>query len=331
MKLGTIALDGEERLVAALGEDAAVLLADAYEAAGLGAAPVSMNDLIRGGAAERARLDAALAAAASSTVLRRLDPAALDWLPPQPRPSKIISVAFNSHGLARTLHVAPDVPNFVFKAPSSLVGHGKPIVIEDEYGETIPQLEIAAIIGERVKNVPREKALAAVFGYAITNGVTAHGIRYKVDSLALTRAPGKIEDWHMAFRRRHGPEDRDLYFTYFARSRSADSFGPMGPWIATADAIPDPNRIALSGSIDGELFATDSTADYRFPIDTSIAEASRWFTLEPGDIISFGTAAKAAGKYPDGHREIDFHRFGDELVIEAEGIGRLVTPIKRNF
>ncbi len=327
MKLGTALIDGRNTLIAKVGDGAATLEA-LYRHAGLGAAPASLNDFIEAGKPELGRAAQALAKAEG---VGPLDPAGLDWLPPQPRPSKIIGVAFNNMGIRKSAHKDPGVPNFFFKAPSSLLGHGKAIVMKQHYGETIPELELACVIGRRAKDLGDAEAGAAIFGYTIVNDVTSHGMKFGMDSIATTREPHLMRDHHLAWRNRHGPDDNDVYFVYHARSKATDTFGPMGPWITTADEVADPNNLKVEGWLDGEPFAIDSTASYRFKIEQVVAEASRYFTLEPGDVICCGTSAKGVGKYPDGHRSVNMHKLAGTMDIEIEGLGRLTSTIRHDW
>lgn len=325
MKFGTINHQGKPALVVRQGEDV-VLLSALYAAAGLGAAPASMNDLIEGGAEELARARKALAASAPGAVIA--DP---DWLPPQPRPSKILGVAFNNMGIRKAAHRDPGVPNFFLKSPSCLTGHGKPVVMEQHYGETIPELELAGIIGKRCRKISVEEAREAIFGYTITNDITSHGLKFGLDSIATTREPDLIRPHHLGWRNRHGEDDRDVYFVYHTRSKATDTFGPTGPWITTADEVADPNNLKVEGWFDGEPFAVDSTSSYRFKIEEVVAEASRYFTLEPGDMICFGTSAKGTAKYPNGHRSVNLHRLKGVMDVEIEGLGHLTNPVVHDW
>ena len=330
MKFGTVSRSGENVLIARLSDTEAVALADAYAAAGMGAAPATMRGLIRGGPAELEKAGKAVAAAAGGSVAR-ISLAGADWSPPIPDPSKVIGVAMNNKGIRKEAHKEPSVPSYFLKPPSCLLGHNKNVVILENYGETIPELELAAVIGKRGKNIPIAEALDYVFGYTIVDDVTSHGIKFGMDSLATTRAPHLTRPHHFEWRNRHGPDDNDIYFVYHTRSKGSDTFGPMGPWITTADEIADPNALEVSGTFDGEPFAVDSTSNFRFSVQEVIADASQWFTLEPGDVICFGTTARGVGKYPDGHRGINMHQMKGEIGITIEGLGTLTHGIARTW
>ena len=326
MKLGSILLDGRETVIVDAGRGRAATLRDLCSAAALPAPPATIQALIEAGNTE---WDMARRAAeylpripgniASATTL--------DWLPVQPRASKILGVAFNNRALMRTAHKDPGVPNFFLKPPSSLLGHGKAIEVRSYYGATIPECELAAVIGKRCKDVAPSEALDHVFGYTIMNDVTSHEMKFGMDSVAVTRPPEIWSPYMSAWRNAHGEDDRDLYFVYHARSKGADTFGPCGPWLTTADEIPDPNNLQIRAWVDGEQFAVDNTSSYRFTIQEVIAEASRFFTLEPGDLFSFGTTARGVGRFPHAHRNVDLSECTGTIEIEIEGLGRLANPV----
>ena len=330
MKFGTIRRGGENVLIARLSDTEGTSLADAYAAAGLGPAPASMRAMIAGGSAEWKKAANAVAAAAKGGV-ERIALAGADWSAPITDPSKVIGVAMNNKGIRKEAHKEPSVPSYFLKPPSCLLGHNKKVVVLEKYGETIPELELAAVIGRRGKNIPVSEALDYVFGYTIVDDVTSHGIKFGMDSLATTRAPHLTRPHHFDWRHRRGPDDNDIYFVYHTRSKGSDTFGPIGPWITTADEIADPNALEVSGTFDGEPFAVDSTSNFRFSVQEVIADASEWFTLEPGDVICFGTTAKGVGKYPDGHRGINMHRMKGEIGITIQGLGTLTHGIAHTW
>nr|WP_246413804.1 fumarylacetoacetate hydrolase family protein [Martelella radicis] len=234
-------------------------------------------------------------------------------------------------GIRKSAHRDPGVPNFFLKAPSCLTGHNKPIIMEDYYGETIPELELAAVISKRCSKISVEEAKNAIFGFTIINDVTSHGMKFGMDSIATTREPDLLRPHHLAWRNRHGEDDRDVYFVYHTRSKASDTFGPMGPFITTADEVSNPDALEVKGWFDGEPFAVDSTASYRFKVAEVIAEASRFFTLEPGDVFCFGTSAKGVGNFPNGHRSVNMHKLSGKIDIEIEGLGRLSNPVVHNW
>lgn len=251
----------------------------------------------------------------------------LTFSSPVRRPSKVIGVAFNNKELMKSAHHDPGVPNFFLKPPSCLVGHGAAIEVNPDWGPTIPEPEICAIIGRRVSRISPEEALDAVFGWTIINDVTSHGLKFGMDSIAVTYAPDLAHPEFYKWRNLQGPEDRDVFYVYHTRSKGTDTFGPCGPWVTTADGVANPNALSVVADIDGEVFARDNTENYRFKVETCIAEASRFFTLEPGDMISFGTTGKGEGRFPRGHKSLLMNRMTGRIGISVEGLGRLENDV----
>lgn len=326
MKLGTITLNGRPTPIARLTEASAATLADIYSAGGLKDAPHSVLELIEAGASELERLGAALKASVPASKL--IDPRSADWMAPVTRPSKILGVAFNNRALTDIAHVRPTVPMFFMKPPSALNGHNKPILIGADYGRTIPELELGVILGSRARNVTVKDARSCVFGYTIVNDVTSTGLKFTYDSIAIDLDPAHVEPVHVNWRRRRDQNDNELYFTYHTRSKGADTFGPMGPWLTTADEITDPNKLEVRGFANDEPLTIDSTSNYQFSVERLISEASRFFTLEPGDIIHCGTTGKGVGRYPRGHLSLDLSKSEPVVSIEISGLGRLSNPVK---
>ena len=332
MKISTINhRDVTQLAVASPSGRGLLLLNAAFAAAGLGAAPPAMRALIEGGPEMLAKVRSALDhAEAEPSAEGYVTEEAVTWLPPVPDPSKILGVAMNNVRLNNTAHVEPAGPMFFMKPPSSLIGHGANIEIGSDYGFTFPELELGLVIGKRAKGVSLENALDYVFGYTIVDDITSQGLK-RGDSIAVDVTPEQKSspgyEGYFDWRREHGENDLSIYFTYHARSKGADTFGPMGPYITTADEIADPDRLGVRGYADGEEFARDTTANYSYPVRQIIAHASRYFTLEPGDIITCGTAARGNARFPRAHHEIDMSRMTPRIDIEIDGLGRLSNKV----
>jgi 2-keto-4-pentenoate hydratase/2-oxohepta-3-ene-1,7-dioic acid hydratase in catechol pathway len=332
MKLATVRVDARELVALRIVDDTLVSLESAYRAAGLGPAPRSVLEIVQGGDDAQDALRRAHAAAQSGPAdLQKLDARRVEWLAPVTRPGKILAVAFNNNALTRTAHVAPKAPMYFLKPPSCLTGHNQPIVIQENYGYTMPELELAAVVGKRGSNIARADALGHVFGYSIINDVTSTGLKFTLDSIAIDLPPEQIRPDHVGWRRRRPDGDNELYFTYHTRSKGCDTFGPMGPWLTTADEVENPNRLEVHGWLAGEPFAVDSTANYTFPIEDVIADASKYFTLEAGDIVHFGTSGRGVGRFATGHRSVNLYNEHGPIDIEITGLGRLSNPVMHNW
>lgn len=311
MKLATIKIDGE-KLPAFVINDRLIPLRDAYAAAGVGHAPTTTLMLLE---QEEEAVSSLASAWQAAQLLEGFEPSAAEWLPPV-RGYKIVSCAINNAGVAKLATVVPEHPPFFLKPTSSMIGHGQAIVIRPDYGLTHPEAELAVVIGKRSKHLTQDNALDAVFGYTIINDIT---------SITL-----KSQDTYVFPKPKDGPvppgfEWGDMQLAYHARSKGTDTFAPIGPWIVTKDEIGNPNELAVRVFMGEEQVTADNTANLRYTVQDVLVWASRYFTLEPGDIVHIGTAA--AGRY--GLRELDLQVWDGPLAVEIEGIGRICNPVNR--
>lgn len=257
----------------------------------------------------------------------------VSWLPPVRRPSKIIGVAINNM-IGQKVAFRPFAdPAFFLKPPSSLVGHGEPVVVKRSYGVTHPEPELAVIVGRGGKDIAEGDALSHVFGYTIINDVTSPGLKEK-DSIELVApsaggggAYGKLLGWRRVLDEDHA---RSNYLTYHARSKGTDTFGPIGPWVVTADAIEDPNNLSVNSFDEDNPAFVDSTANLTFSVERIVAHASAYMTLVPGDIIHCGTSMQPApGGTFRGLTDWNLQETtGRSMHIDIQGIGRLSNPVQ---
>ncbi|MCA9973955.1 MAG: fumarylacetoacetate hydrolase family protein [Anaerolineales bacterium] len=180
----------------------------------------------------------------------------------------------------------PTVPIIFTKAPTAVIGPTDAIPFDAAVSSEIDwEVELAVIIGRRGKNITAENALAHVFGYTVLNDVSAR-------------------DLQMAGKQ------------YF-KGKSLDGGCPMGPWIVTADALPDPYALRLTCRVNGVLKQDSADESMIFDIPTTIAYLSKGMTLLPGDVIATGTPSGVGfARTPP-----EFLRPGDVLESEIEGIG----------
>lgn len=314
MKLGTIRHEGKETVIARVQDETAVALEFA-----------TMEDLIAGGDQALDACGKAIDSAAAGS-LPVIDVSEADWMAPNPRASKIIGCAVNNNNLNKVAHRPMVSPMFFTKGRSALTGHNKPIVIQERHGRTIPEPEPVAVFKKDARHVEPENVLDYVFGYTLTNDCTAGRVKFAEDSIALKQKPELIFPHHMEWRHRFGEDDTYVYFIYHSKSKAADTFAAMGPWLTTADEIADPNKLNVRGYIDGELYADDSTSSYFFTVEEVLAEATTWFTMELGDCIHTGTAVKGTEKHPRGNLGVDLNLYS-RTDVEIDGLGRLSNPI----
>jgi len=214
-------------------------------------------------------------------------------LAPLPAPPKIVAIGLNYVDHAAEARAAlPTEPLVFAKFPSAIVGPGDPITWDSSLTTGVDfEAELGVVIGRTARRVSPERALDHVFAYTCLNDVSA----------------------------------RDLQFAdgQWVRGKSLDSFCPLGPWLVTVDEVPDPQSLAISCEVSGEVLQTGSTADMIFGVAELIARLSRSFSLEPGDLIATGTPP-GVGWYRDPRRLL---RDGDVVVVSIERIGRLINPV----
>lgn len=303
MRLASYAIDGSQRWGFVRGDGALVDAGLAYDAVFESEAPHSVLELIDGGdgALEKAR-----EVAGKLADMPEIDAGKIQWQPPVRRPGKILGVALNNPALLALAEEPFTQPAMFVKASSALLGHGQAIEMHKSYGLTHPEPELAIIIGERAKNISETEAHSIIFGYTVVNDITSHGLK-NADSIALNKGDGAL-----------------THSSYLARSKSCDTFAPMGPWLVSADEVKDPDALAVKAWINDQQFADDVTGDLVFNTARVIAHASRHFTLLPGDIIMMGTAAKPVDISLG---QADMTQLEGPVRIEIEGIGTLENPI----
>ena len=188
----------------------------------------------------------------------------------------------------------PEYPVIFTKAPTTVNGPYGDIVIDPAVSEQIDwEAELAVIIGKGGKNIREEDALAHVFGYTVLNDVTA----------------------------------RDLQSRHkqFFKGKSVDGYCPMGPWIVTADEIPDPQQLHLCLRVNGVTKQDGNTNQMVFSVIRIIADLSLGMTLEPGDIIATGTPSGVGFV----RNPPEYLKAGDVVETEIEGVGMLRNAVVR--
>jgi len=240
------------------------------------------------------------------------------WLPPITNPGKICGVAMNNSASNERKISAPDHPAFFLKPASCLIGHKEPILIRSYYGSAHPEPELAIVIGKKTRDVDATNAMKNIFGYTIFNDVTGNGMRS--DDL--------FHYWAL-YSKDNDPEKlerREQHLSYAARYKGTDTFGCIGPWLVTSDEIVDPDNLNVTCSIGGESIAEDSTRYYNFKICEVISYLSQYQTLNPGDIISCGTAFKPSPGRKSIHHA-NFQKVNGPVEISIDGLGTLINPI----
>ena len=184
--------------------------------------------------------------------------------PPICRPSKIVCIGLNyrDHAAESGADI-PKEPVIFFKASSSIVGPDDPLVIPRRSGKVDWEVELAVVIGKRAKYIPREEALRHIAGYLLHND-------YSEREFQLERGG----QW--------------------VKGKSADTFAPLGPFLATSDEIPNPGALDMWLTVNGEVRQKSSTANMIFDVAELVSYVSQFMTLLPGDVISTGTPSGVA-------------------------------------
>lgn len=248
--------------------------------------PGGLLELIRAG---QIGLEAARNASAPAQLLTEAGLTA-----PLTFPSKIVAIGKNyADHAAETKSKVPDNPLIFTKFTTAIIGPNDVVTWDPALTAKVDyEAELAVIIGKTARRVSQADALDYVFGYTCANDVSA----------------------------------RDLQFGdgQWVRGKSLDTFCPLGPWLVTADELPDPQNLDIKCEINGAVMQHSNTGKMIFNVAYLISFISQAFTLLPGDIILTGT--------PDGvgaFREPPvFMQQGDEMAVEIEGIGRLVNTCR---
>ena len=224
---------------------------------------------------------------------------------PLARPPKILAAAGNyqAHIVEGGLPpVDKDriVPKLFLKPSTTIQGPEVPLTLPSVSHEVDWELELAVVIGRRCRDVAQADALDVVAGYSIINDVSARSMDWGV-------ADRSIAAW-------------DGFFDWL-NGKWPDGFAPMGPWIVTADEIRDPSALDLRLTVNGQVFQEATTGEMLFDTAELIAFASRFMTLEPGDVIATGTPAGV------GATTGTYLRPGDVMEGWIDRIGTLRTPV----
>jgi 2,4-diketo-3-deoxy-L-fuconate hydrolase len=230
----------------------------------------------------------------------------VELLVPIPRPHKLFLLAGNyADHIQEGGGMAPErletFPYVFMKPPSTtLTDPHKPVVVPSVSPQHVDwELELAVVIGRTARHVKESEALSHVAGYTVINDISDRKFRPN---------PGRKE------------RKMDSFFDWL-HGKWHDSFCPCGPCVTSADAIADPQKLAMKLTVNGEQKQNASTGQQIFPVAAVIEFISSIVTLEPGDIISTGTPAgvgNATGTY--------LHS-GDRVEAWIEGIGTLVSPV----
>jgi 2-keto-4-pentenoate hydratase/2-oxohepta-3-ene-1,7-dioic acid hydratase in catechol pathway len=185
----------------------------------------------------------------------------------------------------------PERPVIFVRFGDSIVGHGRPLLAPRESEQFDYEGELAVVIGKRARRVRRDRALDYVAGYSCFND-------------------GSVRDYQ-----RHSPQ--------FTPGKNFHASGAFGPWLVTADEIPDPRKLTLTTRLNGTVMQHESVGELCFDVPQLIEYCSMWTQLLPGDVIVTGTpGGVGAGRKPP-----VWMKPGDDVEVEISGIGTLRNPV----
>ncbi len=221
-------------------------------------------------------------------------PADVRFLPPLERPGKILCVGINYAGRPGEYQNAepPKYPSLFLRTPAAQVGHLEPLVRPAESEQFDYEGEIAIVIGKPGRRIREADALSHIAAYSCFN-------------------EGSVRDWM-----RHGVYN-------VTAGKNFDASGAFGPWLATADEVPDPRDMRIATRVNGETVQNDSTANLIFSFARLIAYISTFSRLEPGDVIATGTPAGAGGK----RNPPRWLKAGDVVEVEVSSVGVLRNAV----
>lgn len=217
---------------------------------------------------------------------------AVSFLPPIPDTDKILCVGMNYRGhLAETAAALPQHPSIFVRFASSQVGHGEPVWAPSNSIEFDYEGELAVVIGRRAWRVGKEQAMDYVAGYSCF-------------------AENSVRDFQQHARQATAGKN-------FLRS------GAFGPWLTTADEVPDPAALRLITRLNGEVVQDESVSQLVFDIPSLIAYITQFTELLPGDVIATGTP-DGVGCFKDPPLWL---RPGDEVEVDIPGVGLLRNKV----
>jgi 2-keto-4-pentenoate hydratase/2-oxohepta-3-ene-1,7-dioic acid hydratase in catechol pathway len=228
----------------------------------------------------------------------------LQILAPLLHPGKVLAVAANyqehvkeAGNVARDTKVA--TPRLFLKPDTTIIGPDAPVTLNPITHELDWEVEIAVVIGKRAQGVAVEDALGHVFGYATSNDISARSLDLGVE------------------------RDGEAWTGFFdwLEGKWLDGSAPIGPYLVTADEIPDPQNLELTLELNGTLMQQGSSTDMVHTVAELVSFSSRLMSLNPGDVILTGTPSGV------GATTGVFLKPGDIVVASVEGLGSLTTPI----
>jgi ureidoglycolate lyase len=233
--------------------------------------------------------------------IRAVDPASLPILdrnqrigPCVDRVGKFICVGLNyaDHAAESNMQVPPE-PVLFMKATSAIIGPNDDVIVPKNSTKCDWEVELGIVIGKEARYVDEADAFEHVAGYCVVNDLSERAFQ----------------------------QERSGQWT---KGKSADTFGPIGPWLVTPDEIPDPQNLSMYLEVDGKRYQNGSTKTMVYGVEFLVSYISQFMSLQPGDIISTGTPPGVG----QGQKPQVFLHGGETLHLGIDGLGEQTQHVK---
>ncbi len=252
-------------------------------------APTTINEVLQGADPQvlRTLVDAALSSGAAKAAF--IDEAKAAFGPAVTNPEKIICLGYNYKRHVAEVHIpTPASPVLFNKFNNALNHHNGVINLPQKVAKKFDyEVELVIVIGRTARDVSEADALSYVFGYCTGNDFSARDLQFKTSQLMM--------------------------------GKTCDGFAPIGPWLVTADQVPDPQNLKLECRVNGEVRQSSNTDDMIFGCKTIVSYISQMWTLKPGDIIFTGTPEGVILGYPP-EKQV-WLKPGDQVTTSIEKLG----------
>jgi 2-keto-4-pentenoate hydratase/2-oxohepta-3-ene-1,7-dioic acid hydratase in catechol pathway len=241
-------------------------------------------------------IDGATLAPGALAALKKVDTRRLSLVKGKPRlgpcvamPSKFVAIGLNYIDHAReTGAPIPEYPVVFFKAPSCIVGANDNIIAPRDSTQLDWEVELGVVIGRTARYVDEKDAMRYIAGYCVINDVSERDFQLKKSA------------------------------SQWSKGKGCDTFGPLGPWLVTADEVKDAQNLDMWLDVNGERRQTGNTRTMIFGVAALVADVSKYMTLLPGDVITTGTPPGVAlGMKP----EPKWLQVGDVVTLGIQGLG----------
>jgi len=252
-------------------------------------APTTIDEVLQGADPQPLKMlvDAALAGSAAKAAFIEEDKASFG--PCVTNPEKIICLGYNYKRHVAEVHIpTPTSPVLFNKFNNALNYHNGVINLPQKVAKKFDyEVELVIVMGRTARDVSEADALSYVFGYCTGNDFSARDLQFKTSQLML--------------------------------GKTCDGFAPIGPWLVTADQVPDPQNLKLECRVNGEVRQSSNTDDMIFGCKTIVSYISQIWTLKPGDIIFTGTPEGVILAYPP-EKQV-WLKPGDQVTTSIEKLG----------